>query len=53
MVGMNILTYRYSDVTMNTIASQVTGVATVCLIIGLGADQRKHQSSMTLWGIHC
>ena len=46
---------HYSDVIMSTMASQITGVATVCSNVCSGADQRKHQSSASLafvWGIH-
>ena len=44
-----------SDVTMNAIASQVTGVWIVCSVVCSGARQRKHQSSALLAfvrGIH-
>ena len=46
---------HYSDVIMSTMASQITGVATVCSNVCSGADQRKHQSSASLAfvrGIH-
>ena len=35
---------RYSDVIINAMASQITGVSIVCWAVSLGADQRKHQS---------
>ena len=44
-----------SDVIMSTMASQITGVLIVCLNVCSVADQRKHQSSMSLAfvrGIH-
>ena len=40
--------FHYSDVIMNTMASPITGVSIVCSIVGSGADQRKHQSSVSL-----
>ena len=46
---------HYSDVIMSTMASQITGVLIVCLNVCSVADQRKHQSSMSLAfvrGIH-
>ena len=46
---------HYSDVIMVTIASQITSVSIVCLTVSTGADQRKHQSSLSLAfvrGIH-
>ena len=42
-------------VMMGTIASQITSLTIVYSKVCLGADQRKHQSSMSLafvWGIH-
>ena len=45
----------YSDVIMSAAASQITGLSIVYLIVCLGADQRKHQSSASLLfvrGIH-
>ena len=46
------LNYHYSDVIMSTMASQTTGVPTVCSTICSCAEQRKHQSSasLALWG---
>ena len=51
--------YHYNDVIMSAMSSQITGVSIifsiVCSIVGLGADQRKHQSSASLafvQGIH-
>ena len=46
---------HYSDVTMGTIASQITSLTIVYSIIYSDADQRKHQSSASLAfvrGIH-
>ena len=40
---------------MNAMTSQITGVSIVCLTVGSGADQRKHQNSASLAfmrGIH-
>ena len=37
-----------SDVIMNTMASQITGVSIVCSIVCSDADQRKYQSSVPL-----
>ena len=45
----------YSDVIMNVMASQITGVLTACSTYCTGAGQRKHQSSASLAfvrGIH-
>ena len=46
---------HYSDVIMSAMASQIIGVLIVCLNVCSVADQRKHQSSMSLAfvrGIH-
>ena len=46
---------HYSDVIMTTMASQITSVSLVYSAVGLGVDQRKHQSSASLAfvrGIH-
>ena len=46
---------HYSDVIMNTMASQTTGVSNICSAVSSGADQRKYQSSASLAfvrGIH-
>ena len=46
---------HYSDGIMSAMASQITGVSTVCLKVFPCADQRKHQSSASLAfvrGIH-
>ena len=45
----------YSDVTMGTMASQITSLTIVYWTVYSGADQRKHQSCASLafvWGIH-
>ena len=47
--------WHYGDVTMTTIASQITSLTVVYSIVYSGADQRKHQSSASLAfvrGIH-
>ena len=47
--------YHYSEVIMNAMAYQITGVSIVCSTVCWGADQRKHQSSASpafLRGIH-
>ena len=46
---------HYSDVIINTMASQITGLLIVCTAVCSGTDQRKHQSSASLafvGGIH-
>ena len=46
---------HYSDVIMSAMVSEITGVSIVCYTICSGADQRKHQSSVSLAfvrGIH-
>ena len=46
---------HYSDVTMDTMASQITSLTIVYLTFYSGADQRKHQSSASqafVRGIH-
>ena len=46
---------HYSDVIMDTMTSQITGVPIVCSTDATCADQRKHQSSVSLAfvrGIH-
>ena len=47
--------YHDSDVIMSTMASQITSLAIVYSTVYSGADQRKHQSSVSLAfvrGIH-
>ena len=47
--------YHYSDVIMNTMASQITSLTIVYSTVYSGANQRKHQSSASLafvLGIH-
>ena len=39
---------HYSDVIMSVMVSQLTGVSIVYLTVCSGADQRKHQSSVSL-----
>ena len=43
-----ISSYHYSDVIMNTMASQISSLTMVYSTVYLGADQRKHQSSASL-----
>ena len=46
---------HYNDVIMGAIASQITSLAIVYSIFYSDADERKHQSSVSLafvWGIH-
>ena len=46
---------HYNDITMGTIASQITSLSSVYWTFYSGADQRKYQSSASLafvWGIH-
>ena len=48
-------TCHYDDVTMTTMASQITSLTVVYSIVYSDANQRKHQSSASLafvWGIH-
>ena len=48
-------TFHYNDVTMDSIASQITSLTIVYSAVYLGADQRKHQGSVSLAfvrGIH-
>ena len=48
-------TKHYNDVTMSTMASQITNLTIVYSTVYSGADQRKHQSSVSLAfvrGIH-
>ena len=45
----------YIDVIMTTMASQITSLTVVYLTVYSAADQRKHQSAVSLafvWGIH-
>ena len=49
------LSYHYDDVIMTEMASQITSLTIVYLIVYSGTDQIKHQSSASLafvWGIH-
>ena len=43
-----MLFVHYSDVIMNAMASETTGVSAVFSTVGSGSDQRKHQSSSAL-----
>ena len=47
--------HHYNDVIMGPAASQITSLTIVYTTVYSGADQRKHQSSVSLafvWGIH-
>ena len=49
------ITIHYSDITLSSMASQITGMSTVCSNVCSGAHQRKHQRSAPLAfvrGIH-
>ena len=43
-----ITNFQYSDVVVSVMASQITGVSSICSTICSAADQRKHQSSASL-----
>ena len=50
-----LVTQHYSDVTIGTMASQITSLAIVCSTVYSSADQRKYQSSASMAfvrGIH-
>ena len=52
---LQICFIHYTDVTMTTMASQITSLTVVYSTVYSDADQRKHQSSASLafvWGIH-
>ena len=54
-VFFNIQHYRYSDVIMVAMASQITSLTIVYSTVNSDADQRKHQNSASLafvQGIH-
>ena len=55
-ISLQYQLYRhYNDVTMTTMASQITSLTVVCSTVYSDADQRKHQCSASLvfvWGIH-
>ena len=46
--GSALISIQYSDVTMSIMASQITGISSVCPTVCSGAHQRKHRSSV--WG---
>ena len=48
IVFLGELILHYSDVIMSAIASQITGGSVVCSTVCSGADQRRHQSSVSL-----
>ena len=43
-----LISFKYNNVIMSTIASHITGVSFVRTTVSSGADQRKHQSSASL-----
>ena len=45
---ISVVLSHYSDVIMSAMASQITGVSTVCSTVCLGADQRKHRSCLSV-----
>ena len=52
---INYCKLHYDDVIMSAIASQITSLTIVYSTVYPGADQNKHQSSVSLafeWGIH-
>ena len=54
-IPLSPLCNHYNDVTMTTMASQITSLMVVYSTVYSDADQRKHQSSASLafvWGIH-
>ena len=56
LISINLFrTMHYDDVTMGTIASQITNLTIVYSTLYSGADQSKHQRPASLafvWGIH-
>ena len=46
---MSILSCHHSDVIMNAIASQITGVSIVCPTVCSGADQRISSNLRDTW----
>ena len=44
------ITTHYSDITMDTMASQITSLTIVYLTVNWGADRRQHQSSLLAFG---
>ena len=44
----SVMWIHYDDVTMTTLASQITSLTIVYSIVYSGVDQRKHQSSASL-----
>ena len=45
---ISIVSYHHSTIIMSAMASQISGVSTVCIAVCLGADRRKRQSSTSL-----
>ena len=43
------ISFHYSDVMMSAMASEITGVSIIRSTVGSGADQRKHQSTASLF----
>ena len=48
MILVTMMSIHYNDVTMSSIASQITSLTIVYSAVYSGADQRKHQSSASL-----
>ena len=54
-IALRSVLSHYSDVIMSVMAFQITGISIVCSTVCSGADQKRHQSSMSLpleRGIH-
>ena len=47
-MNLHHLHLHYHDIIMSTMVSQITGISIVCSTVGSGADQRKHQSAVSL-----
>ena len=51
----NTISEHYNDVIISAVASQITSLTIVYLIVHSGANQRNHQSAASLafvWGSH-
>ena len=47
-MNLHHLHLHYHDIIMSMMVSQITGISIVCSTVGSGADQRKHQSAVSL-----
>ena len=47
-----MVAFHYDDVIMTTLASQITSLTVVYLIVYSGLDESKHQSSASLAFVH-